>query len=91
MRAEVSEEPGGTAGDAPTQVRLSEPNPESASHLGEQGEGSRQKRWQVQRPRGEQESLCLKRYKTLRKRQCRGDTAVAGPVVLGRRVGVNRR
>ena len=44
-RAEVSEEPGGmscdgglsTAGDAATQVRLSKPNPESASHLGEQG------------------------------------------------------
>ena len=53
MRAEVSKEPGGTAGDAPTQVRLSEPNPESASHLGEQGAGSRQRRRQVQRPRGE--------------------------------------
>ena len=26
-----------TAGDAATQVRLSKPNPESASHLGEQG------------------------------------------------------
>lgn len=50
-RAEVSEEPGGmscdgglsTAGDAATQVRLSKPNPESASHLGEQGGASMQR------------------------------------------------
>ena len=98
-RAEGSEEPGGmscdgglsTAGDAATQVRLSKPNPESASHLGEQGKGSGQRSSRCKGPEA-RERACVWSFMTCGAAGAEGTwLGRAGLVLLGRRVGVNSR